>query len=163
MRTRLFGSLLTALSLTACGAVESDVQNALDGGNNAGACNTLSNDAPTLQKDHHAEPTPTMTGGTIVEGKYFLTAMDKYNGATGTSAHQETWVFSGGNVQVVTKHEEKGDVRFSGTYSTSGNTLTAAFTCPAANAISFKYTATATQIAMVNPDDANEVHTFTKQ
>jgi hypothetical protein len=104
-----------------------------------------------------------MTGGTIVDGTYFLTAMDKYNGETGTSQHQETWVFSGNTAQVV----QLDGTRLSLTYvMSSTNVLTYTVTCPAAQAgttAMSPYTATPTQLVTVNSDDANELHTFTKQ
>ena len=66
---------------------------AAGGGGAPGACNNLVNSAQVIDKNHHAEAPPVMTGGTIADGTYFLTAMDKYNGETGTSTHQEVWVY----------------------------------------------------------------------
>jgi hypothetical protein len=132
------------------------------GGGAPVACNNLVNGAQVIDKNHHAEAPPVMTGGTIVDGTYFLTAMDKYNGETGTSTHQEVWVYSGNTIQVV----QQDGTHFSLSYVVANNTLTYTITCPAAQAgmtgVS-AYTATATQIVTVNSDDANELHTFTKQ
>jgi hypothetical protein len=132
------------------------------GGGAPGACNNLVNGAQVIDKNHHAEAPPVMTGGTIVDGTYFLTAMDKYNGETGTSTHQETWVFAGNTVQVV----QQDGTHFSLTYTAANNILTYTITCPASQAGMTgmsPYTATATQLVTVNSDDANELHTFTKQ
>ena len=103
-----------------------------------------------------------MTGGTIADGTYFLTAMDKYNGETGTSQHQETWVFSGNTIQVVMLDGS----RLSLTYVAANNAVTYTITCPASQAGTIgvsPYTATATQIVTVNADDPDELHTLTKQ
>jgi hypothetical protein len=135
---------------------------AAGGGGAPVACNNLVNGAQVIDKNHHAEAPPVMTGGTIVDGTYFLTAMDKYNGETGTSTHQEVWVYSGNTIQVV----EQNGTHLSLTYTAANNALTYTITCPAAQAGMMgtsAYTATATQIVTVNSDDANELHTFTKQ
>ena len=132
------------------------------GGGVAGACNNLVNTAQVIDKNHHAEAPPVMTGGTVVDGTYYLTAMDKYNGETGTSTHQEVWVFSGNTAQVV----QQDGSHISLTYVAANNTLTYTITCPASAAGMMgvsAYTATATQLVIVNSDDANELHTFTKQ
>jgi hypothetical protein len=135
---------------------------AAGGGGAPVACNNLVNSASVIDKNHHAEAPPVMTGGTIADGTYYLTAMDKYNGETGTSTHQEVWVYSGNTIQVV----QQDGTHFSLSYVAANNTLTYTITCPAAQAgmtgVS-AYTATATQIVSVNSDDANELHTFTKQ
>ena len=122
------------------------------------------NAAPVVDKAHHAGAAPVMTGGPIADGTYYLTAMDKYNGETGTSTHQEVWVYAGNTIQVI----QQDGTRFSLSYvaSSTTNTLTYTITCPASQAGTTgvsPYTATATQIVTVNSDDANELHTFTKQ
>ena len=135
---------------------------AAGGGGAPGACNNLVNSAQVIDKNHHAEAPPVMTGGTIADGTYFLTAMDKYNGETGTSTHQEVWVYSGNTIQVV----QQDGTHFTLSYVAANNVLTYTITCPAAQAGvtgMSPYTATATQIVSVNSDDANELHTFTKQ
>ena len=132
------------------------------GGGAPVACNNLVNAAPVVDKGHHTEAPPVMTGGTIADGTYYLTAMDKYNGETGTSTHQEVWVYSGNTIQVV----QQDGTHFSLSYVAANNVLTYTITCPASQAGMTgmsPYTATATQIVSVNSDDANELHTFTKQ
>ncbi|HEX3904722.1 MAG TPA: hypothetical protein VH853_17945 [Polyangia bacterium] len=144
------------------GQAGTGVGGAAGGGGAPVACNNLVNSAPLVDKNHHAEAPPVMTGGTIADGTYFLTAMDKYNGETGTSSHQEVWVYSGNTIQVV---QEDG-THFSLSYVAANNALTYTITCPAAQAGMMgvsPYTASATQIVSVNSDDANELHTFTKQ
>jgi hypothetical protein len=130
------------------------------------ACNQLVNGAPVVSKATHAGPAPTMTGGTVVDGTYFLTAIDKYNDETGSGMHQETWVFAGNTFQSVTSDTVDGKVNFraSGTYTTAGNKVTLSITCPGVASLSTVFTATATQIQTVDLSDTDqEMHTFTKQ
>ncbi len=130
----------------------------------AGGCNALVNGGTVISKTTHPEPTPTMTGGPLVDGTYFLTAMDKYNGKVGSNTHKETLVFSGGRVESVNLQSDKpGEQRASGTYSTSGTTLTLNITCPVTATLNSPYTATPTQITFVNANDPNEAHTYTKR
>jgi hypothetical protein len=123
------------------------------------ACNNLVNGASVVNKDHDPGATPVMTGGTIVSGTYYLTKMVQYNGENGNTAHRETWLLSNGSFQAVSLDGS----HLSGTYSTSGTNLIINITCPATQMVTLPYTATATQIVTVNPDDANEAHTMTLQ
>lgn len=169
---RVLGILTGAtLAVSACDlkSIVSQLDKKTDAGPTAdagpmGACNAVVNGASMVSKTTNAGPTPTMTGGTIVDGTYFLTHMDRYNGSTGSSVHQETWGFSGGNVQIVTLKDTDGTtLHYSGTYATADTTMTLNVTCPGVQSLSGAYTATATQLVLVNADDANETHTFTKQ
>lgn len=142
------------------GAPDAPVPDAGD----AGGCTAIANTAPVVSKTSHPEPTPAMTGGTITDGRYHLTAMDKYNGKMGTNTHQETWVLTGGKVEVVSTQSDKpGVVRASGTYATAGNVVTLTFTCPASVTLRNEFTATATELRTLNSDDPNEIHTLTRQ
>lgn len=130
----------------------------------AGECTSIANTAPVVSKTSHPEPPPAMTGGTIADGRYHLTAMDKYNGKTGSNTHQETWVFAGGKLEVVSTQSDKpGVVRASGTYAAAGTMVTATLACPASLRLTNSYTATPTEIRTVNADDPNEIHTLTLQ
>ena len=104
-----------------------------------------------------------MTGGAIADGTYVLTKMVQYNGEDGNTPHKETFVFSGGQGQNVQADNGTGpDVAIFFTYTTSGNQLTLTLTCGMSATVTLAYTATATDITMVNPDDPNELHTVTK-
>lgn len=130
----------------------------------AGACTALVNAGPQVSKTSHPEAPPAMTGGTIVDGTYFLTAMDKYNGKMGSNTHQETWRFSGGKVEVASAQSDKpAALKASGTYTVSGNQVTLTITCPMTATFVSPYTATATELRTINSDDPNEMHTFTRQ
>jgi hypothetical protein len=166
----LLALLVVVPAIPACDlkSIVSDIVAQKDGGpsdaGGSGVCNTLVNAAPVVSKTTNAGPTPAATGGTIADGTYFLTRMDKWNGITGANTHKETWVFSSGTIQVVTDNESDGGTKHaSGTYATSGSTLTFTVTCPGAQTVSMPFTATATELTTINADDPNESHTYTKQ
>lgn len=131
---------------------------AAGGAGGATACNALPNTAPVVNKDHDPGAPPTMTGGSVVSGIYYLTKMVQYNGENGNTAHQETWVLLNGTFQASTL-----DAHYSGTYTTSGTNLILNVTCPVTQTVTMPYTATPTQIVTINQGDANEAHTMTLQ
>lgn len=152
--------LICAAVLGACGGGTDSTTDAAGGG----ACGTpVTNPAAQIHKMSHAGPPPAMTGGTVVDGAYYLTAMDTYNGATGDSVHQEDWTFTSGTVTVLSTEPGMAEIRASGTYMMSGTTLNVALTCGVTATLANAYTATATQLVTVNQGDSNELHTFTKQ
>jgi hypothetical protein len=99
-------------------------------------CNNLANTAPSVQEENVSTAPPTPKGGTIPDGKYFLTAAKVYTGPGGASGptavtDQLTDVVSAGTfqyVEAVTGGTGSGGV-YSGTIATSGTTLTLTFTC----------------------------------
>jgi hypothetical protein len=129
------------------------------GGASLLACNNVVNGGQVINKDHDAGAAPAMTGGTIAAGTYYLTKMVQYNGENGNTAHQETWVVTSNTIQIVGMDGS----RINGTYVTSANQLTLTITCPAASAgqVVFPFTATSTQVTTLQPNDANEAHTYT--
>lgn len=152
-------SISLALLLAACSPSTSSAP--ADG---SSTCNAITNVAPIVGKTTHAGPPPAMTGGTVMDGTYVLTAMDKYNGTTGSNTHQETWIFSAGQVQIVAVDSSmSGEIRAAGTYATVGNGMTLNLTCPTSTSVMNPYTASATQLLLVNANDPNEIHTFTRQ
>ena len=158
------GSLVVALVLAqGCGVIPGKGTDGGPGDGGPGACNDLVNGAAVTSKTSHAAATPAMTGGTIADGTYFLTAMDDYNGETGSTTHQETWRFTNGTVDVITAENGAAATRYSGTFSTSGNMVTFSFTCPMTGSVTSPLTATSNELQTVNSNDANEVHTFTRQ
>jgi len=55
------------------------------------------------------------------------------------------------------------DDRFSATFGTSGNMMSLNTTCPSVQSATSLYTGTATQLQIINSDDANEMKTYTNQ
>lgn len=147
--------------LVACGSSSPGTTDSAAGG---GACGTpATNLAPQIDKVSHAGAPPAMTGGTLVDGTYFLSAMDQYNGENGSLIHQETWIYAAGTLTVLSDEVGKPQIRASGTFTTNGTTVTATLTCGVQATLMNQYTATATTLVTVNQGDANELHTFTKQ
>jgi len=140
----------------------------IDGAANdsGGACTTtLANTAPIVAKTTNPGPPPAMTGGTINDGTYFLTRIDKFNGHSGPNTMQQTWRFAGSRVESVQVDSLAPgmELRFVATSSSAATTWTLNGACLGGRTVSFQYTATATQIMAINPDDPNEMHTLTKQ
>lgn len=166
---RLFAAVLFA----ACGVVPSsspdagsaapDAGTTPDAGS-TGACNDVALGGQVIPKTTNAGPTPAMTGGTLVDGTYHLTRMDKYSGGVGSNTHQETWVYANGTVEVASTASDKpGIFRASGTFSTASGELVIDFTCPQVGTRAVAYTATPTQLVTRNQGDPNETHTFTRE
>lgn len=154
--------LVLVLALAACGGTGSSPGS--DGGSqNLSDCNSLSSPNMTaIHKNHHAGPPPAMTGGTIADGTYFLTAMDQWNGENGDTPHVETWFYQGNQVGVVSI-ESSATLRASGTFTTSGNMITSTLDCGVSMTATSAYTASGNTLTIVNANDPNETHTFTKQ
>jgi hypothetical protein len=141
------------------------------GGNGGatGACNNLQLAGAPVTKTTNAGPAPAMTGGTVSLGTYMLTAMNKYNGTQGSNTHREIWTFTAGHVEAVTQDSDGGNVitHYSGTFTTSGNSVVITITCPAGAPapLTLQYTATATDIKTLSEPTSSdqEVHTITKQ
>ena len=132
----------------------------------SGACNTLTNDAPVVSKTTHAGAAPAMTGGTIADGTYILTAIDKYNGSVGTNTLQEKWVFSGNTLQIVGSDSSSGvgETHASATYAVTGNSITITASCPGPTSWTTLYTATPTEFQTEDTSsNDDEVHTYALQ
>jgi hypothetical protein len=160
-------ALLCTCALIGCGSSTSGGAGGGSGGvggGAGGACNSLANNAPTVSKMTNAGPPPAMTGGTLMDGTWFLTGMDRYNGSTGSSSHKETWVFTGNKVEIVTfKSTDSVEKHYSATYTISGTTVVLTVNCPMSLTLNNPFTATATKLQVINSDDAEEMHTFTRQ
>jgi hypothetical protein len=125
-----------------------------DGAASDGAvvCNTLMNAAPAITTEAVASPPPTLVGGTVADGTYFLTALTEYTGDAGVAGtggmNSTTIEISGTTIQV------------SGTGSTSTETVTMSGsnmfvdtrTCPSSATRDGTYTATSTMF-IVQFDD----------
>lgn len=132
------------------------------GGGGGAACNTVSNNAPTVTVNQVAATAPTFTGGTIVPGTYYVTQASIYTGpggATGpTGTEKWTVVLTSNTGQAATSDNVPSNF----TWRTSGNQFIMTFTCGASGSQSFSYTATATSSTFILNVDP-EVFTYTKQ
>jgi hypothetical protein len=148
---------------TSDGGVSNDAPSG-DGG--VTGCNALVPSGAQIAKTTHAGAAPAMTGGDIALGTYVLTAMDKYNGTTGSNTKRETWVFSAGHVEIAGEDSQSSTVtRASGSFTVAGNVATVTLTCPGAGVLTSQYTATSTQLMLLSEPLSSdmEVHILTKQ
>jgi len=154
LRNFLIG-LASAAALPACGN-----NNNSSTGN---PCGPLTNVGAAITPMSRAGSPPAMTGGTLVEGTYALTAWDLYNGEHDSKTHQETFLYQGGMVTHVQSINGGVNQELGGSYSSSGNVFTWTITCPQPTSVSVQYTATPTTFMFIAPDDPNQLQTYTKQ
>jgi len=106
-----------------------------------------------------------MAGGQLVPGTYVLSAMDKYNGTQGSTTRRETWVLSAGHLELVSQDGANGAVtHYSGSFTTSTNTMTIVITCPTGGGtLTTQYNVSANQIQTLSEPSSSdqEVHTLT--
>jgi hypothetical protein len=106
-------------------------------------CNDVVNDAPTIYEMYVAADEPTPLGGTIADGRYWLTATVVYSGpggATGPTGNieQHTTVISNG---VITGRGSRNGCPDETTlldFTTSGNRLMAVEACPTAQTLEYQ-------------------------
>jgi hypothetical protein len=122
------------------------------------ACNTLVNAAPTITSEDVASAPPTLVGGTIVNGTYFLTALTQFTGDAGMSgaggSDTTTIAVSGTTIQV----------NSSGTASTervttSGTTFVDTRLCPGSGQRQGTFTATSTMLIVQFDQGADDAGT----
>ncbi len=76
-----------------------------------GGCGTLTNDAPGVAETAGSGTIPTMTGGTIVDGTYFITERLDYSGGTCGCTNKTVAIISGGGtmLQAVSRTDTAAD------------------------------------------------------
>lgn len=147
-----------------------------DGGDETGGtssvCNELELDAPAVGFTLNADPQPTAEGGTIADGKYFLTAEILYETSSGfptdpigrrrIDIEGSTWNEVSGPAE---PSDENPDSHSTFEMSTTEKTLTLTAECPAGGPErSLEYTATDDEITVFVKDGGKTVGTvFTKQ
>lgn len=157
-------SVLLASALFALAACGGDDAASQDAATSAGfTCDPFTNAGDPITPASHAGAPPAMTGGTIADGTYVLTAWDQYNDSSNGGVHQETFVFSNGMLKHIEAKPGSSPIVRAGTYATSGTTLDMNLQCPQTITVPVQYTATATTLAFVAPDDSDRVQTYTKQ
>jgi len=137
----LVGILLAAL-LAAC---SSDKPAPADDNS---ACNSLLNDGPTIGFAVQPGSNPTATAGTIVDGTYELSQANVYfapAGYSNSSMLSAVFQISGNTIQQVGSIDGE-ERRYTSSYSINGVTLSTTDTCPEPSSDSFAYTATPTEL-----------------
>jgi hypothetical protein len=128
----------------------------------AGACNTLANAAPEITSATTTAAMPAPTGGTIVDGTYFLTASTVYESTSTGSKLQETITIAGGTLSSVKRGVTNPTDRTTWSYSTSGTTVTVTRTCPSSKTQMLGFTAGGATLTTFDTV-ANISKTYTKQ
>jgi len=128
-----------------------------------GACNTLAQLGSHVSRTVDAGAVPTMTGGTIQDGVYVLTAIVQYNNDNTAYTLKQTSQVAGNVDTWVSSINTAADVHYTATFATATNQLTLSLCCPSVATIAVAYTVTATGFQNVDPQNANRVFTFTKQ
>jgi hypothetical protein len=133
------------------------------GGGGAGPCNELAL-PPVVTKTADPAALPAFTGGVIADGTYAVTSIVTYGTTTpGGTTVQEVYELIGGAARTAVASSEMAEVHYAGTYTTAGNVLTYAVTCPITAMVPLQYTATPTTLAFQHGSDPNEVAYATKQ
>ena len=118
-----------------------------------GGCNTLENTAPTVSGTTVDGVAPAATGGTIVPGRYHLTAATFYRtsgAALPPFSVQITFQLASGTINTVSKSSGEVD-RSTSTFTLSGTTLNLSQSCPDAKTQMMQYTATPTSVVFNFP------------
>lgn len=129
------------------------------------ACNTLTNDATSIAIAQAGVPTPTGTGGTIADGRYFLTDLKGYDGnALGALTLKQVLVTCAGVGQFVSDEATQNHKTF--TYAPTGTAPNIVTRCstqvPDVDIPYASYTATPTTLTLYSTVYAFSV-TYTKQ
>ncbi|MBK7579063.1 MAG: hypothetical protein IPI67_02555 [Myxococcales bacterium] len=137
-----------------------------------GVCNTFANGASPIDETKVATSQPAPTGGTLVDGTYFLTSYAINTGPGGSAGPtgkkiRHTLVISGASsgtatLQSVREKLGEAELRTTGTATSSGTNLNIQLTCGVSGSTSIGYTVTSTGLQLLDATNTN-VQTFTKQ
>lgn len=152
---------------TAVDAVDGSTD-ASDGGPpgscDAGACSTFANISPNVTRTVEMGPTPTMTGGTIVDGTYIVTSIVHYNNDMSMYSLSETSIISGNMDAWIASTNGGAPVRYTTYFTTPApNEIAFTFCCPAPGNLTILYTTDGTKLSHVDPANPNRVITYTRQ
>lgn len=116
----------------------------------------------TIQDDPIA--TPTATGGTVGDGTYHLSSYTHYTGVGGSSGPgvltlRSTVRIAGNKIDILRLDYTGIEKRWSGTFQTSGSTITIDYTCPAASQETGSYSAAPSKFAFYPFANYEAVHT----
>ena len=156
-----------ALAALGCGGGDEggDEGGGAGGGDGGGAaCNDFPEQGAGIPELAGTGTPPDMAGGTIEDGTYLLTSRFDYSGGTCECTTHGTWQISGGGTQLeaAVRTEPDPATLVSATIATSGTELVLTFTCPGPQAMTFAYTATATELTLWNPEK-QQLETYTRQ
>lgn len=100
------------------------------GGGGGGKCNSLDLGNVSYINDLRGGAIPTMSGGALADGTYYLTKYEWHNAINALHMRKTVMVISGGQVQWAAHRAMEKEVRLSGSVSTSGTTIDFSMNCP---------------------------------
>jgi hypothetical protein len=127
----------------------------------SGPCTTLVNDGPLVSSPSPSGPSPSMTGGPLVDGIYVLTALLNVSQPAGGLRAKLSISARGTSTELIQGLEGMPDSSAAGSIVTEGNLLVRTFSCPGPVTQVMQYTATPTTIQTLSP--TGQVATYTKQ
>jgi hypothetical protein len=174
----LVGASLVGVSLSACSSTstptpgDADAASAADAApdtrtsdaatadssDGSTACNALVNAASEAMASTVKSAAPTATGGTIVDGTYFLTDITLYDPAGTASAPepagiQVTLAITGNLMESVQTYPDDSSDTFAETFVVNGTALNRTLTCPkAAPDLSAVYSAAGNKLTIYETD-----------
>lgn len=149
----------------------SDTSAPVDGGGgtdtsapvDSGLCPTVVNGAGVVGETAAAGARPAAAGGAIADGTYYMTKHEVYApGTPDANSRKRTWSFTGNTFRVHNNDTGAAELQISGTFTTSGTTLTLVGNCPTNMSGSIQYTATATTFTE-HASSGEDLFIFTKQ
>jgi hypothetical protein len=138
----------------------------------AGGCSGLVDTASTVTEEYSATDPPAATGGTFLDGTYFLTASTVYTGTSGptgpTGEMRRATLQLTGDAYLYSSDDNGVPYQQTGTIAPSGTTINGAVSCPSGKTDPFaSYSITSTGFIEYAPNysgtPATLAHTFTKQ
>jgi len=119
-------------------------------------CGTPQQCGPVVQAMEVIGAPPTAQGGAIARGLYFLTGVVNYRSQPGyNDTYQFALQITGSSFAEKTYQHGEEESPISGTFATSGTTLTRNLTCPTTGADVNPYTATATSLTIFHDDGSS--------
>jgi hypothetical protein len=128
-----------------------------------GGCNTFDNISQTITRTVDPGPTPTMTGGNILDGMYVVTGIVQYNGDNQMYSLSETSIISGNWDAWVSSTNGAAEVRYTTNFTVTNNQLAFTFCCPGAGNLTILYTTNGSTLSHVDSANPNRVITYTRQ
>jgi hypothetical protein len=128
-----------------------------------GGCSTFPNISPNVMRTVDQGSPPVMTGGTVVDGTYVVSGIVQYNGDTTPYSLSETSVIAGNIDAWVASTNGQLPVRFTTTFTTTGNQMVFAFCCPTSGSLTILYTTDGTTLSHIDAGNPNRVITYTRQ
>jgi hypothetical protein len=168
------GTVLSDAEASLDTSSQPDSQSLMEGGpgcnaQSSDACNAPTECGPVVPVVAVTHAAPAATGGTIVSGLYFLTAVNWYTSAipdASAGTIQETSLLTSSMVSVRAFSDGNEAPPVRGTYTTSGTAVTWMYSCPSTSEQTQSYTATATTFTVYEqPSGTSDVYEFisTKQ